>query len=125
MSFYPNMATTALKLIASKGQSVTWQRRTAGAYNPATGAAAVTTAEVTCTGLMLDYKDRTTAGVNTDSQGLVQRGDRKLLLAASGMPGTPLPGDNFVVGGETWSVVFTKPLNPGGVALLYECQVRQ
>lgn len=125
MSFYNNMALTALKLIASKGQAVTWQRRTAGAYNPATGSASVTVAEVTCTGVMLDYKDRTTAGVNTDGQTLVQRGDRKLLLAASGMPAAPLPGDSFVVGGESWSVVFAKPLNPAGVALLYECQVRQ
>lgn len=125
MSFYQGLAATALKLITDKGQSVTWRRRTAGAYDPATASATVSVVESQCQGLILDYKERNLSGVATDGGSLVQRGDRKLLLAAQGMPGIPQPEDTFVVGSDTWSVVLVKSVDPAGVALIYEVQVRK
>jgi hypothetical protein len=125
MSFYQGLATTALKLITSKGQSMTWSRRVASAYDPATGAASITTTDSICRGLILDYPEKTYSAVATDGGMLVVRGDRKLLLAASGMSGFPQPEDTFLVGSDVWSVVATKAVDPAGTVLVYECQVRK
>lgn len=126
MSFYGNAVATALKLLTSKGQAMTLTQEAPATYNPATGTNTPgTVTNTTVKGIVTDYKDRTTAGSNSDGETLVQRGDRKALFSASGVAAAPTANDTLTIGGVVWRIVFCKALDLGGTPVVYECQVRK
>lgn len=55
---------------------------------------------------------------------LIQRGDLKILVAASGLAITPTPADTFRHAGKDYAIINVKPLQPAGVAVMYEMQCR-
>ena len=66
----------------------------------------------------LSEKVRDTAGTLT---GQVVR---KLLVSTAGLESTePSKGDEIVIGGDTQRITEVRPLNPGGIALLWECDI--
>lgn len=122
MSFnYAGSAATALKLLQNFGQAVTLRKQTAGAYDPATGSATVTTADHAGTGVLLDYKLVNSGQMLENS--MVQAGDKKLLLAPD-IAATPEP-DDLVIAQGTWRIVNVKAVNPAGTVVLYELQLRK
>lgn len=53
---------------------------------------------------------------------LIRSTDRKITIEAGQI--APTPDDKLVIGGIAHEIIAVMPLDPGGVALLYELQVR-
>lgn len=111
-------------MLKGKGQSLTLTRQTAGAYDPTTGEAKVKTTTQTGTGAVFDY------GVKNIDGTLIQAGDKKLLLSAFNTAGAaltaPVINDTVTIGGVTYTIVEPlKTVAPGGVTVLYQCNIRK
>jgi hypothetical protein len=122
MEFYSKMQATANRLLKGKGQEITLTRQTAGAYDPATGTAAVTTTTQTAYGAMFEYGDKNIDGV------LIKEGDKQLLLSALNSAGTalvaPQLNDTVTINTVVYTVVRIKPLSPAGTTVLFDCNIR-
>jgi hypothetical protein len=94
---------------------------TPGVYNPTISDATPGSTAVTVVGVMLDY---TEAAFRADGDSAVLRGDRKAIISAQGLPEVGM-GDTLTVGGEIWSVVRAKKLNPAGTVVIHTLQVRK
>lgn len=111
-------------MIAAKGQAVTLTRRTAGAYDPATGAAAITPTTQTGKGVILPLSAfRKTAGN-------IAEGDQQLLLSALKSDGTVLTDpkvDDTVTdaNSDVWSLIAIEPLSPAGLDIIFDCVIRR
>lgn len=118
MGLYERMALTADKLLRDKGQAVTITRQSASAYDPATGAATVTTSAQTGYGAIFDYGDKQIDGT------VIKIGDKHLLLSASEIT-APILNDTVTVGGIVYTVVEPlKTVSPGGTVIMYELNLR-
>lgn len=119
MSFnYPKTAATAKRLLDRFGQPVMLTRTTPGTYAPATGTATDTTATHTGIGAKLDYAQRDIDGT------LIKVGDCRVYIAPD-LTVTPQTGDKITIGSETWNVITSRPLEPAGVVVLHDVQVRK
>jgi len=122
MEFYSKMQATANRLLKGKGQSITLSRQTAGAYNVATGTAAVTVTTQTAYGAMFEYGDKNIDGV------LIQEGDKQLLLSALNSAGTalvaPALNDTVLIDSVTYTITRINPLSPAGTTVLFDCNIR-
>lgn len=122
MEFYSKMQATANRLLKGKGQEITLTRQTAGAYDPATGTAAVTVTTQTAYGAMFEYGDKNIDGV------LIKEGDKQLLLSALNSAGTalvaPQLNDTVMINTVVYTVVRIKPLSPAGTTVLFDCTIR-
>lgn len=119
MTFYTDKRDTADRLLTSKGQAVSLRRvtETGTAWEPTQ-----TTTDYATVAALLDYDNRQIDGEN------IQRGDRRALVAAGpltalGITGISAP-DSIVVGGVAVPVVQSKPLQPAGLVVLYDVQLR-
>lgn len=116
---------TAAEMLGEDGQTVTLTRRTSGAYDPATSAAAVTTTHQSVKGAIFPLSPF------RKSQGNIVEGDQQLLLAAQDTGGValnPIPHvDDTVTDANAvaWSLIAVEPLSPAGVDVLYDCIVRR
>jgi hypothetical protein len=124
MEFYSKMQATANRLLKGKGQEITLTRQAAGAYDPATGTAAVTTTTQTAYGAMFEYGDKNIDGT------LIKEGDKQLLLSAFKTDGAalmaPVLGDTVSIGGVTYTLVEPlKEVNPAGTVVMYEVNLRK
>ncbi len=118
MSFYPQMAATAAAMLAEFGQAVMFERREAGSYDPASGAAA----EGTVSRWSLATVEEAFGGREIDGT-LVMAGDRRLLVAAGGV--APAVEDVVTLAdGSAGVVKAVAPFSPGGVSLYFEVRVR-
>ncbi len=54
---------------------------------------------------------------------LIQAQDRRVLVEAAGV--VPKPSDTLTIGGVVYNVIRSMPLDPGGVALMFEVQARR
>jgi hypothetical protein len=122
MEFYSKMQATANRLLKGKGQEITLTRQAAGAYDPATGTAAVTTTTQTAYGAMFEYGDKNIDGT------LIKEGDKQLLLSALNSTGTalvaPALNDTVTINTVVYTVVRIKPLSPAGTTVLFDCNIR-
>jgi hypothetical protein len=122
MEFYAKMQATANRLLKGKGQGITLTRQAAGAYDPATGTAAVTTTTQTAYGAMFEYGDKNIDGT------LIKEGDKQLLLSALNSAGTalvaPALNDTVTINTVVYTVVRIKPLSPAGTTVLFDCNIR-
>lgn len=114
---------TAHRMIAAKGQAVTLTRLASGAYNPATGAAAITTTTQTGKGVILPL-----GGYRKVNGTSIVAGDETLLLSGLDSAGVALaePGvnDTIEAGGKTYTLTVVDSLHPAGLAILFDCVVR-
>lgn len=117
MGFYSELASTASALIAEFGAAATLKKQAAGAYNVATGAAAVTVTTYAVQCAVFDFPDR--AVDNT----LVLASDKDCYMSVKG---GVAPALNDVVnwGGVDYTVVRFKPLSPALIAVLWQVQMR-
>ena len=111
---YSAIAVNALAVLADAGTAVTRRSYTDGTYNPATGAAAPTTADTARTGVVLNYS----TGLAMVRGALIKGGDKRLLLDAVGV--APALTDRFIVFGTEYRVVSIDETNPAGTPVLYD-----
>lgn len=121
MSLYTDLRATAGRLLTSYGQSMTLTKRASGAYDPSTGASTVTSTTYTVKGAVFDYS----GGAYKPAPMLIQAGDRRALISAEGLSVAPEPADHLTIGSTRWAIVTVTPTDPGGTAVVYECQVRR
>lgn len=116
MSLYPLLQAAAARLLTTYGQPMTLRKRTPGAYNPATGAAAVTQADTTVQGADFAMPEAMIDGTN------ILRGDRQVLISGGGS--VPDAGDLLVAGGVARNIVSVKATAPAGTVVIYELVTR-
>ena len=122
---YTKQAEAALRLIAAKGQPISFLRD-GTAVDPVTGGIADPDApsytEWGGHGVRLpSYKGPQFEAMDAAFKtALVVGKAAVILLAAHGMPVAPEPGDNVILGDATvWSVIGVTTLNPAGQPILY------
>lgn len=115
---YAKSAATALKLLTNFGANATLIKRAEGAYDPATGSNSVTETNYTVKAVLLNYKFNET----TTEGSLIQAKDRKVIMQAATV--TPDTSDTITIGGTTYRIINVKSLNPAGVEVIHELQVR-
>jgi hypothetical protein len=119
---YAKTAQTAKRLIEQFGMTVTLRVAQEGTYNPATGQVGYgylgeDPAEYAVTAFKLDYAQRDIDGT------LIQQGDMRLYMDPT-IPVTPKTGDTVLMGDEEYKVLASKPVDPAGVVVLHEAQIR-
>lgn len=117
---------SADRMIEAKGQTVTLTRRSAGAYNTATGKAAITETTQTGKGVILPFA----VGIRKRGDSNVTQADRQCLLSALNSAGAsltaPVVDDKLTdASGATYVITEVSPLAPDGTAVLYELTVRR
>lgn len=114
---------TAARLIAGSGQTLTLTRRSAGAYSPTTGATITETTQ-TVTGVILPFS----TGLRKMGSGNIVEGDMQLLLSAINTTGgtltPPVVDDRITAGGKVYTITDIAPLSPSGTDIMYECTIR-
>ena len=115
---YGNLKVTARRLLKKFGQSMTLSRDVAGTYDPTTGSITNTVQTFVDFGVVLPYAD----GVSSVADSLIQSGDRQVFIQIST---EPKPTDKITIAGVVHNVVTVKPLEPAGLNVLYELQVRK
>lgn len=117
MSFYADMAATAIELLTEFGRSATHESKTTGAYDPATGSAPVTTASATCTLAIFPVTKAHVDGT------LVLQTDEIAYIAP--FSAAPTAGDTLLVGGVRYTIIKVMTTSPAGTTVLHECVVRK
>lgn len=112
---YSKLSANVKKLLAKFGQAMTLSRDTPGAYDPATQTVTNTTTTAADNGVILPY---TTGQIDGS---LIQKDDQQVFINIST---APLPGDRLTVGGKGYNIIAVKAIEPAGVNVLYELQVR-
>lgn len=118
MSFYSNLATTAVSLLTKFGQNVTLRKTNAGAYDASAGSVASTPTDSTLKGALFDFP----LGTREFEGTLVEKNDKYLLLAANGA--IPSVDDAVIVGGVQFTIIAVKTLSPAGTTVLYTLHLR-
>jgi len=117
MSFYSDIAATALSLLQKFGQTITLVRVTGASVDPVTGAAvAGTDASVTTTGVLGKFPDKLIDGTR------ILASDRRLILSNEQ---TPVMSDLVTVNGYNWTIIDIETVSPAGTDVIYICQVRR
>lgn len=121
MAFYDEMAVMALEMITEFGQPVTISKTEPGEYDPEIGGESPgAPIEQIAQGILLDF-----TGQEFQNNSLIRQGDKKLKIAAQGLEWVPDLLNKVIIQGRTWSIVPPlKEVNPAGMPILYELQVR-
>lgn len=116
--FYTGLASTASKLLADKGQSITFTRKTLASFDPVLGQETLGTATTyTGNGAVFNYKKAEL------KDGLIESGDIKLLLEATTT--APLIDDTCVIDSDTYRVMDVMTTSPAGTVVIYTLQLRK
>lgn len=125
---YTEIAAGALESLLEAGQTVKLRRTVPGEYDPSTGGAVDVDVDYEGTGAAFDYSLQD-SGQASDPNTLIRVGDKQLYLAVTQTNGdampTPLTSDRMVIGAAVWSVQNVKEVNPAGVPVLYELNLRK
>lgn len=111
-------------MIDAKGQSVTLTRRTAGTYNPATGAAAITTSTQTGKGVILPLA----AGLRHMGGTNIPLGAKQCLLSGLNTAGTALTApkvDDTLTdaNGDVYVISEVNPHEPAGLSIIHDLMI--
>tara|TARA_R110002126_G_scaffold150139_3_gene296235 strand:+ start:5624 stop:5980 length:357 start_codon:yes stop_codon:yes gene_type:complete len=117
VTFYTGLASTASRLLTSKGQVATWAHdNNDGSFNPATGTTTGgTTTAYTANGVLLDFETRRVNGTS------VLRTDKRFLMQVGSKPSV---SDSVTVNSVTYQVIAVTETSPAGTPVLYEAQLR-
>ena len=114
---------TLRQLIKEHGLSLTLRKRSAGAYNEATGAVTTTDTDYVVRGYFYDYTPDMVDGQS------VLRGDRRVVLDSKLVNGsnTPEPDatDQIIGLGDTVNIVKVMEIKSGSATMCYQLQVRE
>jgi hypothetical protein len=115
---YASSLSACKRMISAKGQAVTLTSHSAGAYDTTAGAATLTDTQVVTVGVLLPLSRGLAHIPGTN----IQASDQQLLLP--GDIAQPSLDTTVTIGSNDYTLVEVKPLNPGGVNILYDCLVR-
>lgn len=111
---------TALAVLTEFGKNVTFSVTSGGTNSPSTGAVTgATTTTYTVKAYPYPYEARYVDG------DVVQVGDAKLILAASGLAFTPAPGQSVTIDAAVWRVIAANAIYSGELVAAWELQVRR
>ena len=119
MSFYLDIQATADRLLLKYGKASTLSIKSPGAYDPTTGAAVVVSVDYPVTVAVFDYPERDLTNLN------IVRGDKKAYVSAKGLAVVPLNNNTITWRGIVHTIIDCKAVAPGGVDVVYVCQLRQ
>lgn len=116
--FYENLAVIAARLLADKGQTVTFSRDNVSSFDPVLGQETLGT-PVTYSG------DGASFGYNkSEVDGtIIQAGDIRFILEA--VTTEPLPGDSVTIDSVVYRVMDVRKSAPAGTVTHYELQLRK
>jgi len=115
---YASNALTAKRLLTRYGQALTITHYdTSDTYDSATGVAESIPSTQSGYGAIFDYKNSEMDGT------LIEKGDKKLLLSAVDITAPQLT-DIVTIAGIDYTIVSINTLSPGGVVVMYTCQLR-
>ncbi len=118
MTFYSDMALTASQMLAEFGQLVTLRKAGIGTYDPSTGKnTRPAVNDVQVHGAVFDYPPGQVNGPG----GLIQGGDRRLLLEAGTAPSLE---DRVIVGPVEYIIKGFQTINPSGAVVMYDIQLK-
>lgn len=111
---YTALAATALRLITEFGRDLTFTKDTEGAYNPATGKYATTSATYTKKVAVTQYKA-------TEYNDIIQKGDLKLVAESYAYA----MSDTVSIDSEVYRIIDIKQLKPAATEVAVIMQVRK
>ena len=115
--FYNNLAATALRLVTDKGKTVIIRRPSTATpvkpYRPV-----VTDTDHSVQAVVEDFRAQEIDGTT------IRTGDRKYLVAASGVDIVPNASDKVVDGSIMLEVLSVKNVNPGGIEVIWTLHSR-
>ena len=116
---------SAYAMIEAKGQTVTLTRRASGAYNPATGAASITTSTQTGKGVILPFGQglRKMTGTNIPT-GAVQCYLAGLTTAGAALTEPKVDDTLTDANALVYTVTEVSRLAPAGLPILYELTLK-
>lgn len=118
-AFYADAAATAAELLADLGQPVTLRNVAIGVYDPATGGVTASApTDATRNGALVDFGEGQTLGPG----GLVQAGDKLLLLEAGVVPALE---DQVIVSVVQYAIKGIGEVSPAGIPVLYQIHLRR
>jgi hypothetical protein len=118
--FYDDLAAMADEQLAEFGRACTLGVLVSGSYDPAEGAATITTTDYPITATLFDYPQKFIDG------SLVLTGDKKALVSARGLAIELKPGHVLTDSlGVVYTVVNVKATAPAGTVVLWTLQVRK
>lgn len=115
---YGRIADRAHKLLERFGASVDITITVAGEYDPETG---ITTSTTTYNGVgaVFDYDARDIDGT------LIMSDDRRVYASVNGLPDSITTAAKLTFNGDAYNIVTVKKLDPSGINVLWELQVRK
>lgn len=116
MAFYNRMRSTAFRLVTKYGVPAQIERDTVTNYDPIEGTGDKLTSTFDVFAVMTNYQ------LSERDGNLIKQGDQLALLTTNEQP---LPSDRLNLDGGVWQVVNVDLVKPGGVDVLYKCQVRK
>lgn len=115
---YNALKNTARNLLASFGQSMTLTKYLVDTYDSTTGVNSSTTSTTTDIGVILPYGD----AIVSTSNSLIQQNDQQVFIQMATIPNV---ADRLTVAGVVYDIVSVKAIEPAGINVLYELQVRK
>lgn len=114
---YSRLVATAKRLLEKFAQDMTLQAASTPGYDPSTGGTSGSQISETKPGVIFPYKN----GITAMQESLILTGDQQVFIL---LDNPPKPTDKLQVGSRQYSIVNVKAIEPGGVTVLYELQVR-
>jgi hypothetical protein len=115
---YNSIKGTARSLLAKFGQSMTLVKTTSNSYDTTTGANTLTTSSTTDIGVILPYGD----GLKSTTDSLIKQDDQQVFIQMSVVPSVT---DKITINSVDYDIVSVKAIEPAGINVLYELQVRK
>lgn len=119
MSFYEDMRDVATDLIGDFGASLSVERDSEGAYDPATGVTSDSTTTFTSKGIVSSFSNSEIDGTN------IKVGDLSVFVKSKPSGWVPEIRDKVTINGVEYFIVNVQPLSPGGTDLAYQIQIRK
>lgn len=114
---YSEIAAQTLELLAEFGEDITRRSYSIGKYSAATGANEIDFNDTARKGVLFSFG----AGQTLANSSLIQVGDMRLLVDASGIID---PQDHFVIAGKEYVIISMDVVAPAGLAVLYDLHIR-
>ena len=118
---YDVIAKQTKTAIAAAGTTISLRRRTEGGFNAGEGTYTAETVSTWTAPALLKAPDK--AG-QYQAGTVVLQYDLMAIIAASGLPTVPKPGDLITAAGTQYTAVSVSPLFPGGTIIFYRVYLR-